>query len=93
VSLAHGGPFCATFGSETSPSIEGTRLLIELATTHFLLDSTSLDKLAKPSYGFLNALPVPNHQFDHACSPNRLTELSCKKAPSLGRFRHTVQPA
>ncbi len=55
----------ATLGAESTATLDLTRLLVVLATTHLFLDATSLYQFSEPSYGFLNCLPISNQQLYH----------------------------
>lgn len=43
-----------TFRAQTDPTINLARLLVEFATTHFLLNAATLDELTETTNGVLN---------------------------------------
>lgn len=63
----------AAFRSATCAAGRITRLFVELAATHFLLDSSMLNELPKPLHCILNFLPISKTKLDH----NRSFRVSC----------------
>ncbi|EMB16691.1 hypothetical protein RE6C_02622 [Rhodopirellula europaea 6C] len=57
----HAGAFVAAFGTQAGTAIGFARLFVELAATHFFLDTASLDQFSKPAYCLLNRFPI-THQ-------------------------------
>ena len=50
----------SAFGAKSGAAIGFARLLIVLATSHFLFDSTAFDEFPESSDCFLNCFPISN---------------------------------
>src|SRR5262245_43309728 len=61
----HAGHAGAAFGAAAGAAAFVAGFLVELATTHFLLDAAVFDQFPKSSYGFLNRFPFAQTQLDH----------------------------
>jgi len=57
-----------TGGTQPSPATSLAGLLVILAATHFLFDTTPLNQLAESTDRFLNRFAVANIQLNHASS-------------------------
>ena len=55
----------AALGAQTGPTLRFTRLLIELAHSHFFLDPASLDQFTEAADGLLGRFSVSKRKFDH----------------------------
>jgi hypothetical protein len=60
-----------TLGSLLAPSLDLAGLLVELPTSHLLLQSASLYQLAEPAYRILYRLSIADLQLNHASLSNQ----------------------
>lgn len=58
----------ATLSPQPSPTLDFARLLVELANSHFFLDSAPLDQFAKAADGLLGRFLVTQRQLNHTYS-------------------------
>ncbi len=79
--LQQPGPATAALGTQPGSAAGFARLLVILATAHFLLDSTAFDELAETANRFLDRFAIPHIQLNHMSSfyvangPNRMTAM------------------
>src|SRR5204863_4244607 len=78
----HPGHAGAAFGAAAGAAAFVAGLLVELATTHFLLDAAVFDQFPKSSHGFLDRFPFAQTQLDHEFL--RLSSMR-KDSPTVGR--------